>query len=249
MIDCKLSIAVVENREDPLMLGRCKVRIFGLHTSNKIELPTDMLPWAHPLMPANSASISGIGWSPTGIVTGTVVLVTFLDEFQQQPIILGTLGGIPQTLSARIYTENTNDIVFTNEDEDLVSLSNNPNLVNDIENLASLILNEPNINDITEPPPSNSNQLYFTFRNNKANTLTVLLRDLNDPKRIIGIGKILEDNAVLIRLNHPNQWDINKQKMFDYNYKNQTWKKFENNDNVINDFFNKNFNPKERLYG
>ena len=38
----------VENRLDPLKLGRCQVRVVGLHTENKVELPTFDLPWAHP---------------------------------------------------------------------------------------------------------------------------------------------------------------------------------------------------------
>ena len=42
---------VVEDRKDPLFLGRCRVRILGWHTANKSELPTDMLPWAFPIMP------------------------------------------------------------------------------------------------------------------------------------------------------------------------------------------------------
>ena len=31
---------VVENRKDPLFLGRCKVRILGWHTEDKSMLPT-----------------------------------------------------------------------------------------------------------------------------------------------------------------------------------------------------------------
>lgn len=87
---------VVEERlSDPLKLGRCKVRIVGLHTADKIELPTDDLPWAVIMQPVNSAAVSGIGISPTGIVEGAIVVVTFLDEYKQQPIIIGSIAGIP----------------------------------------------------------------------------------------------------------------------------------------------------------
>ena len=32
---------IVENRSDPLQLGRCQVRIVGLHTHDKVQLPTE----------------------------------------------------------------------------------------------------------------------------------------------------------------------------------------------------------------
>jgi len=92
MINSKFYIGVVEDRNDPEKLGRCRVRIFGIHSESKILLPTRDLPWAIPLLPATSASISGIGVSPTGIVTGTWVLLIMLDGDEcQQPMILGTI--------------------------------------------------------------------------------------------------------------------------------------------------------------
>ncbi|CAB4126649.1 Protein Gp5, N-terminal OB-fold domain containing protein [uncultured Caudovirales phage] len=87
---------VCEDRMDPLMLGRCKVRIIGLHTENKTDLPTDDLPWAYPLQPITSAGISGIGHAPVGPVEGSWVVVIFADEDKQQPMMIGTIGGIPQ---------------------------------------------------------------------------------------------------------------------------------------------------------
>ena len=90
---------VVEDaRSDPLMLGRCKVRVVGLHTENRSDLPTDMLPWALPLQPITSAGISGIGTSPTGIVEGAWVMVIFMDNAMQQPIMMGTVGGYNEAL-------------------------------------------------------------------------------------------------------------------------------------------------------
>ena len=85
---------VVENRQDPLKLGRCQVRIVGLHTHDKAFLPTVDLPWATPIQPITSAAMNGIGQSPLGPVEGTAVIVMFADEEYQQPIILGSLGGI-----------------------------------------------------------------------------------------------------------------------------------------------------------
>ena len=92
----KLYTGVVENRYDPLRLGRCQVRVVGLHTEQKSVLPTEDLPWAYPLQPITSAAMNGIGHSPVGPVEGTWVIVFFRDDDQQQPIILGTVGGIPQ---------------------------------------------------------------------------------------------------------------------------------------------------------
>lgn len=90
---------VVEDLHDPLYLGRVRVRCFGWHGDDKAAIPTNALPWAQVLMPSTSASVSGIGQSPTGIVCGSWVLGFFLDgERCQQPMVLGTFHGIPQNL-------------------------------------------------------------------------------------------------------------------------------------------------------
>lgn len=89
---------VVEDRDDPKKLGRCRVRCLGYHTPDKQLLPTEDLPWAHPLGPITSASMDGIGDAPVGPVQGTWVFGFFRDgQSCQQPVIIGTLGGIPQS--------------------------------------------------------------------------------------------------------------------------------------------------------
>lgn len=89
-------VGVVEDRNDPLFLGRCKVRIFGYHTHEKSVLPTTDLPWAMPMQPITSAAVSGIGRTPTGPVEGTWVVGFFADgDDCQQPIMMGTFAGIP----------------------------------------------------------------------------------------------------------------------------------------------------------
>lgn len=89
-------VGVVEDRFDPMYLGRCKVRIAGYHSSDTTELPTKDLPWAYPLQPITSAAMSGIGQTPVGPVEGTWVTGYFRDgEDCQEPIIIGTMGGIP----------------------------------------------------------------------------------------------------------------------------------------------------------
>ena len=105
---------VVENREDPLKLGRCQVRIVGLHTENKVLLSTEDLPWAYPVHPITSAAMNGIGWTPVGPVNGTWVLIAFADPDNQKPIMMGTLSGIPQSKAAEIAVEESDsDMIAT----------------------------------------------------------------------------------------------------------------------------------------
>ena len=94
-------VGVVEDRNDPKFLGRCRVRCLGLHTDNLEKLPTADLPWAHPMNPITSATISGVGQTPLGPVEGTWVVGFFSDgEEAQTPILMGTLPGVPNYLSA-----------------------------------------------------------------------------------------------------------------------------------------------------
>ena len=84
---------VVEDRDDPALMGRYRVRILGHHTQNKEKLPTEHLPWAIPLQPISSAAISGIGTSPTGLVEGSAVMGFFADGDEGQiPVIMGSFG-------------------------------------------------------------------------------------------------------------------------------------------------------------
>jgi predicted chitinase len=100
----------VENRKDPLKLGRCQVRIVGVHTHDKIALPTEDLPWAYPLQPITSAAMNGIGHTPVGVVEGTWVVLMFRDQDMQEPIILGTVGGIPQKESYSVDSDEDDQI-------------------------------------------------------------------------------------------------------------------------------------------
>lgn len=89
-------VGVVEDRIDPMKVGRVRVRIFGDHTSDKTLIPTQSLPWAQVMTPITSASCAGIGDSATGIVQGSWVVGFYMDgENKQQPLILGTIPGIP----------------------------------------------------------------------------------------------------------------------------------------------------------
>ena len=92
-------VGVLEDRKDPQTLGRLRVRCLGYHTEGIDKLPTSDLPWAHVMNPITSATVSGIGQSPLGAVEGTWVVGFFQDGSDaQQPIIFGTLPGVPQDL-------------------------------------------------------------------------------------------------------------------------------------------------------
>ena len=86
---------VVEDRNDPLEVGRVRVRCLGYHTENKTELPTVDLPWASVMAPTTSPSMSGLGQTPSFLVEGSWVVGFFRDADLQEPLVLGTLPGIP----------------------------------------------------------------------------------------------------------------------------------------------------------
>lgn len=120
MFDSKFYIGVVEDRADPLKMGRCKVRIFGIHTDSKTLLPTSDLPWAIPMMSLSSASISGIGQAPVGPIPGSWVIILFLDsEDKQQPIMIGTISSSNiegfESVANRPYTENKDTGIIYDE--------------------------------------------------------------------------------------------------------------------------------------
>lgn len=89
-------MGVVENVDDPVKMGRVQARIFGWHDLDKNAIPTESLPWAQVTMSSDSASVSGIGRSPTGLKPGSWVVGLFMDgETARQPLVLGSIPGIP----------------------------------------------------------------------------------------------------------------------------------------------------------
>ena len=99
---------VVEDRNDPSKLGRVKVRCLGLHTESLVDIPTEDLPWAHIMQSTNNPSMQGLGNTPSFLVEGTWVVGFFLDAVEkQQPLIMGTLPGIPQAVADK--TKGFND--------------------------------------------------------------------------------------------------------------------------------------------
>ena len=91
---------VVEDRNDPSKLGRVKVRCLGFHTEDKNDIPTEDLPWAHVMHPVTDPSMQGMGTTPSFLVEGSWVVGFFRDATEkQQPIIMGSLPGYPQTVA------------------------------------------------------------------------------------------------------------------------------------------------------
>jgi hypothetical protein len=87
-------VGVVENRNDPLKLGRCQVRIFGYHTENKQKIPTADLPWAPCLVSPNSKQ------SFTAPKEGEYVVGFFADgDSYQAPTIMGVYAGLKKAPS------------------------------------------------------------------------------------------------------------------------------------------------------
>ena len=92
-------VGVVEDRQDPTFTGRVRVRCLGYHTENLIKLPTEDLPWSHVMNPVTSATVSGVGQTPLGLVEGSWVMGFFRDgDEAQQPVIIGSLPGLPASL-------------------------------------------------------------------------------------------------------------------------------------------------------
>ena len=84
-------VGEIEDRMDPLNMGRVRVRIFGWHTDNKALLPTDGLPWAQGVYPLNSSR----NWQSPSV--GDWVVGFFMDgESAQFPVVMGILPGIKQ---------------------------------------------------------------------------------------------------------------------------------------------------------
>lgn len=126
-------MGVVEDRQDPAQLGRVRVRAFGLHTENKQAIPTEDLPWATCMHPTTHGINSGIGQSPSFLVEGTWVVGFFLDPELQQPVVMGTMPGIPQNLGD--ITKGFND-PNERKDEEGVSVYPREAEQSDVDKLA-----------------------------------------------------------------------------------------------------------------
>jgi hypothetical protein len=88
-------VGVVEDRNDPSELGRVRVRVLGHHSESLTEVKTTDLPWAHVMHPVTDPSMQGLGHTPSFLTQGSWVVGFFRDNEKQQPVIMGSLPGIP----------------------------------------------------------------------------------------------------------------------------------------------------------
>ena len=100
-------VGVVEDRNDPEQLGRVRVRCLGWHTEDLTTMPTGDLPWAHVMHPVTDPSMHGMGTTPSFLLEGGWVVGFFRDTEYQQPVIIGTLPGVP--IDPADFTKGFND--------------------------------------------------------------------------------------------------------------------------------------------
>jgi hypothetical protein len=104
---------VVENRvDDPLQLGRVKVRVLNYHSAFDSDIKTEDLPWATVMLPTTEAASSGVGTNPNGLIDGSWVVGFFKDgKHAQQPVIIGSIPGYNK------ISENKNKGVDPSQDD------------------------------------------------------------------------------------------------------------------------------------
>lgn len=103
---------IVEDRSDPLQMGRVRVRVYGFHTQDKSLIPTESLPWAQVMMPVTSAALSGVGQAPVGLMLGSMVFGLWLDGSDQQiPFVMGTLNTLEGDGSASNVLDRNGNVI------------------------------------------------------------------------------------------------------------------------------------------
>jgi hypothetical protein len=157
-------VGVVENRKDPLNVGRCQIRVFGWHTEDKNLIPTADLPWALPILPINNSKTFN---TP---VEGDWVIGFFFDgPLGQAPVYFGVFPGIPTPS----YVNNPQKGFFDPRTTlDLLNAPNTPIVSTSSDGSGTVVKNQPAernpnpstvgipntnslaVNDLNNPPPS-----------------------------------------------------------------------------------------------
>lgn len=89
--DVRWFIGNVVSLEDPKQIGRIRIRIYGIHPDNVIDVTDNDLPWASVVVPITSGSNVGVG-SYLGIQVDSLVFGFFLDgQNSQLPMVLGAV--------------------------------------------------------------------------------------------------------------------------------------------------------------
>jgi len=82
---------VIEDNNDTEMLGRVKVRIFGIHPDDE-SVTKEMLPWAELMQSTMFGFSSGVGISSIP-VNGTYVWLFLENDDWNKPVIIGSIAG------------------------------------------------------------------------------------------------------------------------------------------------------------
>lgn len=99
-------------RNDPLKLGRIRVRIFGLHSDSIEDIRDEDLPWA-PIVLASNVPSSPSNYQAFGINDNDIVYGVFTDgKHSQQPLVLGVVP----TNKTYAAVWNDPDVSTINED-------------------------------------------------------------------------------------------------------------------------------------
>lgn len=202
----KYFFGVVEDRQDPLMQGRVRVRVYGEHPYQKTQgaisgVSTDELLWMDVLQPTNAASISGVGHSNTGMVEGTSVYGHWLDNYKMAGIILGTYGANRATLPN--YTEGFSDPTqqfprYVGNDMNSLSQGGTTG-----QNASANILQNSNL--VTGINPSDQSLADIPEDDNPAITIQQMLRHdegvytkvyINNGYPHVGIGHLIIDQQI-----------------------------------------------------
>jgi hypothetical protein len=103
-------VGEVEDNEDPMALGRVRVRVLGYYTNVRggttADLPTENLPWATVLQHTSQAGNDGQGESSGQLQPGAIVMGFFMDgEDAQMPIVIGVLRvkKSPDTQDGKVF--------------------------------------------------------------------------------------------------------------------------------------------------
>lgn len=207
---------VVEDRKDPLLLGRVRVRIFGWHTDpediyNKGNIPTEDLPWATYVAPPDD------GQNISGLKEGDWVIGFFLDAGEaQRPCVFGKIHGIPEDEADPNLAYND-----PTPDEELANQPRPPSGIT-TENAP------PKIDQIDKPKEEIDNKPKGRFSNpdklpGATSSFGVLVKDFNQTNYkfdINGDGVYDDSDAELLA------WDYDRDGQLNDLEKNKDWKYF-----------------------
>ena len=155
-------VGVVEDRNDPAQLGRVRVRVLGRHSEDLTQVKTIDLPWAHVMHPVTDPSMQGLGHTPSFLTQGSWVVGFFRDTEAQQPVIMGTLPGIPDSEAnpASGFNDPRSDDSFQTEYEFAPTYGPYPG---DIEHSGHEV-GEPDTNRLARGENSESHQSLISRR-------------------------------------------------------------------------------------